>query len=91
MKYNINEGMCSDMGNASKKRKTYNAEFKEMVVDFIKLKHQSIRSAANMVCLKQQSTNGSESKNQSSWITGVFLPQKIFEPTKRIAPFERGE
>ncbi len=33
MKYNINEGMCPDMGNTSEKRKSYNAEFKEMVVE----------------------------------------------------------
>jgi transposase len=33
VKYNINEGMCPDIGNTSEKRKRYHAEFKEMVVE----------------------------------------------------------
>jgi hypothetical protein len=66
VKYNINEGMCPDMGNTSEKRKSYNAEFKEMVVELYQTGTPVNRSAANMACLKRQFTNGSENTNRLS-------------------------
>ncbi|GER68645.1 hypothetical protein BpJC4_31160 [Weizmannia acidilactici] len=50
------------MGNTSEKRKSYNAEFKEMVVELYQTGTPVNRSAANMACLKRF-TNGSENTN----------------------------
>ena len=83
--------MCSDMGNASKKRKTYHAEFKEMVVELYQTE-----TPVNKICSKY----GLSETTIYKWIrkqkpvkldNGSFFTPENFFTYKKIAPFERGE
>lgn len=92
MKYNINEGMCPDMGNTSEKRKSYHAEFKEMVVELYQT-----GTPVKQIC----SEYGLSETTIYKWIRkqkpvklddgSSFYPGRISEPAKRIAPAERGK